>query len=204
MVSILATLFRTFWRPRSYHYRFHAVPSANYDTVRSPGGVDTCHPTDDPFPSSARPLSQQIYSPFLTPPKKPKKDGPPLGEEEMPSSLRIWFQPTPQVRWNGQRKRYRYYRSSPNRSSFFQNNNVLVSLTSYARRHFPVHIRVELSASDPPRGRLLRCRPVYAHPRPTLQTSCQDRALRGLKPLRDTQRSSTPSCSDSFRVRNAA
>jgi hypothetical protein len=41
------------------------------------------------------------------------------------------------VRWNGQRHRYKYYRSSPNRSSFFQNNNVLVSLTSYARRHFP-------------------------------------------------------------------
>ncbi|KAI0290817.1 hypothetical protein BC826DRAFT_970274 [Russula brevipes] len=85
--------------------------------------------------------------------------------------------------------------------SFLQiNDNVLVPLTSCPRRHLPVHIRVELSTHEPPRGPFLRSRPVYAHPRPTLQTSFRHRALRRHDPLRDIQRTSTASRTSSHSV----
>jgi hypothetical protein len=76
--------------------------------------------------------------------------------------------------------------------SFFQNNNSISSLSPHMSAmpsSRPVHIRVKLPAPDLPRGRLLR-RGLFALTLvPHFTTSCRDRALRGLDPLRDGQRS---------------
>jgi hypothetical protein len=64
-------------------------PLHNYDIARSSGGTNSCHPTDAPFPSSARPQSHQIYSPFLT--RSCTRKDHPLVRRNGQSRLRIGF-----------------------------------------------------------------------------------------------------------------